>query len=139
MINRLIHPLVQLKTQEAIEEFLDVNKEHPEKTRFMMPTGIQLRSELYLGNVYKNHTYKTRVIVCIYNEGDYDEEVESVREVARKSADFLGLCIGLVTDPRLVKKLKKETSWFGDASLNTMILKRYDGELFNLDLLQVSI
>jgi hypothetical protein len=62
-----------------------------------------------------------------------------MKEAARKSAQMLNLRIGFVSNPKLVKKLKKETSWFGDASLNTMILKRYDGELFNLDLLQVSM
>jgi len=52
---------------------------------------------------------------------------------------MLNLRIAIVTDPKLVKKLKKETSWFGDASLNTLLVKRYDGEIFNLDLLQVSL
>lgn len=139
MMNRLLHPLVVLKTEESIEAFLDINKEHPEKTRFMMPTGITLRDELYLGDMYKEFKYKTRVIVFIYNTGDYDEEIETLKEAARKSAHMLNLRIGFVSNPKIVKKLKKETSWFGDASLNTMILKRYDGELVNLDLLQVSM
>ena len=52
---------------------------------------------------------------------------------------MFNLRIALVTDHRLVKRLKKETSWFGDASLNTMILKRYDGEILNLDLLHINL
>jgi hypothetical protein len=105
----------------------------------MMPTGIKLRPELLLEEIYKKFQFKTRVVVAIYNKGDYDEELQTIKEVARRSAHMHSLRIGLVSDPKLVKKLKKETSWFGDASLNTMILKRYDGELFNLDLLQVSL
>lgn len=135
LINRLLHPLVNLKSEEAIEKFLNHNKEHEELTRFMMPKGITLRDDLYLKDLYTNMKYKTRVILFIYNTGDYDEEIEKIRDIARKSAEMLNLRIGLVNDPRLVKKLKKETSWFGDASLNTMILKRYDGEVMNLDLL----
>ena len=34
-INRLLHPLVTLKTAADIENFLDVNKEYPESTKFM--------------------------------------------------------------------------------------------------------
>lgn len=75
----------------------------------------------------------------VYNKGDYNEELESIKDAARKSANKFGLRVGVVTEPRLVKKLKKETSWFGEASLNSIILKRYDGEIFNLDLLQMNI
>lgn len=138
-INRLLHPLVPLRTQEQIELFLDQNTEHPEKTRFFMPTGIELEDRLLLGETYQNFTFKTRVIIFIFNKGDYDEELEGVKLAARKSANMLNLRIALVTDHRLVKRLKKETSWFGDASLNTMILKRYDGELVNLDLLHINL
>lgn len=139
LMNRLLHPLVNLRSQEAIETFLNVNAEHEEKTKFMMPTGVELRPELMLDRLYKDLKYKTRAIICIYNRGDYDEEIESLKEVARRSAHMLNLRIGIVSDAKLVKKLKKETHWFGDASLNTLIVKRYDGELFNLDLLQVSM
>ena len=33
-INRVINPIVQLKTDEDVENFLDVNKEWQEKTKF---------------------------------------------------------------------------------------------------------
>jgi len=75
LMNRLLHPLVNLKSQEQIEEFLNVKKEHEEKTKFMMPTGITLRKELYLNKLYSEQTFKTRVIILIYNKGDYDGEI----------------------------------------------------------------
>ena len=103
----------------------------------MVPKGIELRDELILGDIYNDIKYKTRVIIAIYNKGDYDEELNNIKETARKSAHMLGMRIGYVSDPKLVKKLKKETSWFGDASMNSIILKRYDGETKFLDLLQV--
>jgi hypothetical protein len=126
---------VILKNQAAIEKFLDVNQEHPEMTKFFMPTGTELRSDLYLGDTYKDFKFKTRVIACVYNKGDYDEELEEIKLVARRSAANLNVRIATITDPKLIKVLKKETSWFGDASLNTVILKRYDGKIFNLDML----
>ena len=126
-INRLLHPLVYLKSKASIESFLSTPSEHSELTKFMLPTGTSLRPSLSLGHLYQSQKYKTRVIVCIYNKGDYEEELSAIRDIARKSAGMLNLRIGLVSDPRMVKTLKKETSWFGDATLNTMILKRYDG------------
>ena len=104
-------------------------------TKFMVLKGITFREELVLGDLYKNMKFKTRVIICIYNKGDYDEELSNIKETARKSASMLNIRIGFVSDPKLVKKLKKETSWFGDASMNSIILKRYDGETKFLDLL----
>lgn len=138
-INRLLHPVVTLRFKEDIELFLNVNNEHMEHTKFFLPTGTVLSSDLHLGDIYSSKKFKTRVIACVYNKGDYEEELNEIRSAARKSANRFNLRIAIVTDPRLVKSLKKETSWFGDASLNTIILKRYDDTMFNLDLLQVSI
>jgi len=127
--------VVTLKNQAAIEKFLDVENEWSEMTKFLVPKGKDLRSELMLGDMYTSNKFKTRVIACVYNKGDYDEELEEIKKVARRSAGNLNIRIGVVTDPKLVKVLKKETSWFGDASLNTVIMKRYDGKIFNLDML----
>ena len=82
--------------------------------------------------------YKTRVLTLVYNKGDYNEELETIKETGRKSANRFGLRIGVVSEPKLVKKLKKERSWFSDASMNSIILKRYDGEIFHLDLVQMN-
>ena len=38
-------------------------------------------------------------------------------------------------DPKLVKQVKQSETWFGEASFNTLILKRYDGDINYLDLL----
>ena len=49
--------------------------------------------------------------------------------------------IGVVSKPKLVKSIKKsqQAGWFGDASMNSIVLKRYDNEVFHLDLLEVQI
>ena len=40
-----------------------------------------------LGEDYKNLKFKTRVVVFIYNKGDYDEELEAVKYAAQMSAN----------------------------------------------------
>lgn len=103
-INRLLHPLITLKTQETIETFLDVEKEHKEVTRFMLPPkGLERNDYLDLDEQYMDKKFKTRVICMVYNKGDYDEELEEIRKVARKSAASLHIRIALVSDPRLIK------------------------------------
>ena len=96
---------------------------------------------MVLGEKYQTLKYKTRVVVFVYNKGDYDEELEAVRYAARMSANRQDLRIGLVSKPKLVKQVKKseQGGWFGDASMNSIVLKRYDNEIFHVDLLEVPI
>ena len=72
----------------------------------------------------------------IYNKGDYDEELNSVKLAGRSTANRINLRLGFVTDPKLIKHMKQSgETWFGEASFNTLILKRYDGDIAYLDLL----
>ena len=116
---------------------MNQTEEHLEMTKFMVPKGIHLREELILDNIYNKIKYKTRVVVAIYNKGDYDEELTEIKETARKSAGFLGMRIAFISDPKLVKRIKKETNLFGEASMNSIIVRRYDDDTKFLDLLQV--
>ena len=70
-INRLLHPLVNLKTAQDVENFLDLNKEYPENTKFMNNQWDHFQ----LGKDYKSEIYKTRVIAFIFNSDDFDEEI----------------------------------------------------------------
>lgn len=71
----------------------------------------------------------------IYNKGDYDEELNSVKLAGRSTANRINLRLGFVTDPKLIKQMKQSETWFGEASFNTLILKRHDGDITYLDLL----
>ena len=84
---------------------------------------------------YNELKYKTRAIIFVFNKGDYDAELEEVRKTARRAAKRPDTRLAMVTDPKLIKKYKQGTGWFGDASLNTFIMKRYDGEIFVFNLI----
>lgn len=92
---------------------------------------------MHLDDLYAKSKYKTRVLLCIYNTKDYDEDLKAIKEAARNAAWLYNFRIGIVSNPKLIKKMKKETSLFGDASMNSLILKRYDGHITYLDLLQI--
>ena len=54
--------------------------------------------------------------------------------MALKDSGRYNLRIGLVTDQKLIQKMKKShASLFLEATLSVMVLKRYDGELFKMN------
>jgi len=130
-INRVINPIVQLKTDEDVENFLDVNKEWQEKTKFFESQLVNLAS------IYKSRKTKTRVIAFIYDKSDFPEELTNLRLTGRLSAKRDDLRIGLVTDKKIIKKYKAKygSLWFPEGTYSTLILKRYDGQVYHIDLL----
>lgn len=45
------------------------------------------------------------------------------------------LRIGLVTDKKLIVKLKKKyKNWFMDVGMSNILVRRYDGEYFKMDM-----
>jgi len=74
------------------------------------------------------------------NKDDYDEEIKGIKATARLAANRFNLRLGIFSDSKVVKKLQSTTSWFGQqGSMNALVLRRYDGEFFNIDLLQVDV
>ena len=52
----------------------------------------------------------------------------------------MGVRVGLVTEPKLIRKYKESfgTYWFPDSvQLNTIIVQRYDKQVFNFDVLKL--
>jgi hypothetical protein len=121
--------VVPLVSKDEVLAFFNNGAEHIEKTRFLGSNAPKL------GKAYDEEIYKTRAIVFIYNKGDYDEELNSVKLAGRSTANRMNLRLGFVTDPKLIKHMKQSETWFGEASFNTLILKRYDGDITYLDLL----
>jgi hypothetical protein len=84
--------------------------------------------------------YKTRVLAIIFDTEEYDAELKNMQEAARNSAIRESLRFGLVTDKKLAKKLKHihGSSWFTSGAISTFIVKRFDGQIFALDLIDES-
>ena len=64
--------------------------------------------------------------------------MKELKEAARRAANRLNFRFGLVTNRNLIRDLMSHNrTWFGGAksSLNTVLLKRPNGEIFTLDLM----
>lgn len=61
--------------------------------------------------------------------------MKNLRLAGRMSAKRDELRIGLVTDKKLIKKYKAKNGnlWFPEVGYSTVILKRYDGQIFFYD------
>jgi hypothetical protein len=71
------------------------------------------------------------VLALILEPEDYTEEIEEYKKAARACAQTFSQRFGIVTDPKLVKVLKKELSqWFDSywsIGASTIVIKRFDG------------
>lgn len=77
----------------------------------------------------------TRVVAMFYDKDEYEEEINTLRKVAQRLAVRMNLRIGIVTDKDLINKFrKKNPMYFEELSKSTMIVRRYDGETFKLNL-----
>jgi len=77
----------------------------------------------------------TRVVGFFYGKEDYKSEIKGLKGQAQFMSSRDNLRIGMVTDKKLIMKLKKKhEGWFMDVGLSNLLLRRYDGELFKLDM-----
>lgn len=94
-LNRIISPLVNLKTEEDIEAFLDQNtfwQGDYETPFFRKNQDIVPR----IDDHYNGLRYKTRVICFLYDKQEYREEYKNIRADARFLATRDNLRIGFV-------------------------------------------
>ena len=79
--------------------------------------------------------FNTRVVAFFYDKSEYADEIRLLRDVAQFMSNRYNLRIAMVTDQRLVTKMKKQhADLFLDVGNSVMVLKRYDGSTFKLDL-----
>jgi hypothetical protein len=142
-INRILHPVITLKNEKEVLSFVNQSvyiQDYKSKffKHYVKHHGEDLTAlKFYTPVNYANLKYKTRVLVLIYEKGDYDEEIKEIKMAARFLANREEVRIGLVTDSKMIKKYKKEQpNWFKSrSSFNSMVIKRYDGEVFVVDLI----
>ena len=79
--------------------------------------------------------FNTRLVAFFFDKKEYEEEIKFLTTLSRKVADRYNLRVGLVTDQKLIQKMKKShASLFLDVGLSVMVLKRYDGAIFKLNI-----
>lgn len=65
-MNKLMHPLLELKSEQEVDSFLDLSRE-PEET-----TPLLKKFPAYLGRYYDDKQLKTRALALIFSSDDYD-------------------------------------------------------------------
>lgn len=135
LINKLMYPLLELKTEADVDAFLDLSQEPIETTNFFK------NKQTNLNMYYTEKLLPTRALALIFSKDEYSEELKFIREAARNSARREALRFGIVSDPALVRIYKKKYGqhWFGDSvQLNGFIVKRFDGTIYSHNMLDVN-
>ena len=79
--------------------------------------------------------YNTRVVAFFYDEEEYEDEINNYIYAGKHLSQRLNLRLAMVTDKKLIKKLKKDRpNLFFEAGLSCIVLNRYDNEQTKLDL-----
>jgi hypothetical protein len=99
-INKIINPVVTLTTDAEISQFLALENEFEEKTKFFE------KKPVLLGEAYNERKAKTRVIAFVFDKADFNDELKNLRFAGKVSAKREELRIGIVTDKKLIKKYK---------------------------------
>jgi hypothetical protein len=133
-INKLINPVLTLKTEEEVEAFLNLDQEVREQTKFLETNPLPL------GDIYLKRRTKTRVLALVFDPEDFTDEISTLKQASRNSAKRDELRVALVTDKKIVKKYKANygTLWFPEGAYSALVIKRYDGKYFSHDLLEGS-
>lgn len=72
LMNKIMHPLLQLNSEAEIERFLDLSQEPEETTPFLK------KNHAYFGRYYTEKALKTRALALIFSKEDYDQELKYI-------------------------------------------------------------
>jgi hypothetical protein len=121
-VNRHLYPVVLLKTEEDIYNFINTGKDWVENTPFYQ-NG-------YLGfeDYFTQFRKVTRVIAFVKDKVENKEELQLIKTAALNLASREDLRIAKVTNPSLVSefKTKYNIEWFHDSSSNSMVMFKKD-------------
>jgi hypothetical protein len=92
-INRVINPVVALKTENEILNFLDSTREYDES-----PSAFYKQNYEPIGEYYKRMGKHVRVIGFFYDKGEYNNEFRLFQESAPALSKRDDLRVGLVTN-----------------------------------------
>ena len=103
-------------------------------------TGFLRKENPTLGIHYDKHKHKTRVLVFMLDKDEYAAEMQMLRYAGRLLSQRMSIRIGLVEDPKLIRlyKARHGAKWFNDdVQLSTIIVQRFDKQIFPLDLFHI--
>jgi hypothetical protein len=120
-INRVINPVVYLKTPQEVEAFLETESEYEEKNEFFKNKfeGI--------GDYYTKMGKRVRVVGFFSDKSEYKNEIRLLTEAAQALAGKRDdLRVGLVTNKTVVKVFKEKYGhrMFDEYSHNSIVLAR---------------
>lgn len=121
-VNRVLHPVVLLKTRDEIERFLDTSREWTESTPFY--------SKKYsgFGEFFSQFRKITRVIAFVSSPQDFADELKQLSAAGRELSTREDLRIAKVVNPKIVRDYKKMhgNSWFSEVSSNSIVMVKKD-------------
>lgn len=121
-MNRVIYPVVLLKTRDQVEKFMDTSKDWVEETPFYKHKYIGFGE--YFGQFRK----VTRVIAFISSKKDLEDEQKLLSEAGAELALREDLRIAKITNPAIVKEYKKlhNFEWFSEVSSSSVVMFKKD-------------
>lgn len=134
-LNKLLHPIVELKTNLEVQLFINPKVEWIESTPFYA------KKYRTIDDLYTEFQIVTRAIAFVYDTEKYAEKIKQLETAARDLAGRSDLRVALVTNKDLIQKYKNEyyEKWFATKSKNTIVLIQNDKNLnlpqtfYNLD------
>lgn len=137
-MQRIVTPLIPLDSEEKVLSFLDNSAStiwEEDYTSGLVPKGKESFDLVKRMDEYSRQIgFNTRVIGFYFDKKEYGEEIDRLAKLGITGSDRYNLRIGVVTDPKLIQRMKKSRpNLFLDVGLSVMVLKRYDGEVFKLN------
>jgi len=139
-MQRLTNPVISLSSEDEVINFLETRP--PTQVWDDDYSGHLFNKNEYLyekrgimDTLLEDMGYNTRVVAFYYDKEEYSEDIKLLKEYAQHLSNRMNLRIGMVTDPKLVVRMKKaHPEFFPEVSLTGLVLRRYDGAIRVLDL-----
>ena len=140
-LQRLANPLVSLTSEEQIMSFLDTSEPkiwHEDYHGMLCAKGQSFDEDHLMELQLADYGYQTRVVAFFFDKDDFKDEIAMLKHSSQHLALRYNLRIGMVTDKKLITKMKKShPEIFLDVGMSVMVLRRYDGTLSMLNLADV--
>jgi hypothetical protein len=116
-LNKVLHPLAEIKTEQQVEMFVNLRNEYIESTPFYK---TKYRS---IGNLMRKIPSDIRVLALISDDSKYSSKIKELETTARKFCQKAILRVGVVRNSEVVGKFKEAMgeNWFEETSKNTVV------------------